>query len=95
MKKEVSKFMKSKYHQYRVSDMYSLYDKYKQPSDAKLLAYDYCADLCRDFNGRCLKVVGGNSMQFSAGFVGEIDGEEAYFHITKAYDRYIPLKELV
>ncbi len=91
MKKEISKFMKQKYRDYCMSDMYSLYDKYQRPSNAKHRAWDHCEDLCKEYNGHGLRLVGGNSMQFSAGFLCDINGEPSYVHITKEYVRYIPL----
>ena len=94
MQKEITKFMKNKYRDYYMSDMYSLYDKYQRPSIAKHHAWDYCEDLCKEYNGHSLKLVGGNMMTFSAGFIGEVEGEPVYVHITKSYDRYIPLSEV-
>ena len=91
LEKSVTKFMKQKYRDYIRSDMYSLYDKYQCPSIAKHRAWDYCEDLCKDYNGHGLRLVGGNTMSFSAGFLCDVDGEPSYVHITKDYDRYIPL----
>lgn len=100
MEREITKFMRNKYRQYKVSDMYSLYDKYQRPSIAKHHAWDCCEDLCKEYNGHGLRLVGGNMMQFSAGFIGEIENpetgelEKSYIHITKEHTRYIPLSEI-
>lgn len=99
MKETKTKQLKRAYKQYRKSDNYDLRDCYGRFSEAKAQAWDYCIDLYLKYNGYALKVIGHNSMQFSAGFVGEIadavTGElkKAFFYITRDYDRYILLDD--
>lgn len=97
MKKENTKLMKDAWRRYDYSDMYSLDDVYKNCSSNKRKAWKYCEDLCRSYNGRNLKVVGANSMMFSAGFIGEKENDKTgelkniFVYITKDYDRYMEL----
>lgn len=94
MTKCTSKQIKNAYKQFLKSCNYSLYDCYGNFSRAKENAFKYCLNLVNKYNGIHYKIIGFNSMQFSFGFVGEIDGQKAFFYITKDYDRFIPLNLL-
>lgn len=76
---------------YHCSTMYSLYDLYSSFSKRKSDAWEYCLQLCYKHNGRGLKVVGGNTCQFSAGFVFE-DGKQKLCYITKSNNYVIDLE---
>ena len=86
--------IKQAYRNYCRSYNYDLYDCYEQPSRAKREAMDYCARLMEENNGKALKIIGYNTMTFSVGFIGVIDGKEAFIYITKSYDRYIYMNEM-
>lgn len=94
-KLENTKTIKLQYHMYNNSDDLTIWDAYKNPSRRKEQAWKYCKNLCNDFNGRNLKVVGHNTTIFSAGFVFDIEDEDTgevnmiYCHITPSYDRFM------
>lgn len=83
-----NKTMRNAYERYESSRDYDLFSCYERPSHAKMQAWEYCKSLCEKHDGYGLKIIGFNTMSFSAGFVGEIDGEIAFFYITKDYDRW-------
>lgn len=95
MKKCNSKQIKDAYKQYKHSCLYDLYHCYNNYSYAKQEAMNYCRQLEYKYNGYNLKIIGYNPMTFSVGFLGEIDNQKAFFYITKSYDRYILLKNLM
>ena len=87
--------MKNAYHQFLGQYFQSLRDCYDRPSEAKEAAYDYCLDLCNRYNcSYNYTIMGYNTFSFSFGFAGEINGKEAFFYITKSYDRFIYLDEI-
>lgn len=47
-----------------------------------------------EYNGKALKIIGYNTMTFSVGFLGTVDGRAAFIYITKTYDRYIYIDEM-
>jgi hypothetical protein len=76
------------YNNYKNSRYYNLYDLYKSYSYNKQRAFDYCKRLCYDYKGTDLKIIGGNTCTFSAGFTYINDnGELVFVWITKDYDR--------
>lgn len=95
-----NKQIKEAYKQYLKSNYYELYQCYNNYSYFKEKAIEYCKELQYKYNGFNLKIIGFNSMTFSVGFIGEIPDEktgeikEAFFYITKNYDRYIFTDEL-
>ncbi len=89
-----TKQIKTNYKHYLQSSYYNLYDCYNQPSYYKIQALEYCKKLMKKYNGKSLKIIGYNSQTFSVGFVGEIDNKEAFFYITRDYDRYIFIDDL-
>lgn len=91
MTKTTSKQIKNAYESFKRSSAYSLHDVYGSYSQAKENAYNYCRNLCRQYDGTSFAIIGANTMTFSAGFIGTVDGEECFVYITKSYDRYIPL----
>ena len=104
MKDKVTKQIKQAYKRYLCSDMYDIYDAYKTPSSRKRLAWKDCQRLRDEEGGRNLKIIGANSMVFSAGFIkdtymfneetSKVEPIEAFVYITKDYDRYFPVSEL-
>ena len=86
--------IKNAHTAYEKSTDYNLYHCYNNHSYAKEKAWNYCVEQMIKHNGSGLKVIGYNSMTFSVGFYGEINGKSAFFYITKSYDRFIYLDEL-
>ena len=77
------------------SDKYRLYDCYTSVSSAKLKAEERCMRLMYELQGYDFKIIGYNSMQFSAGFIYELDGKEVFMYITKTYDRSYLVADLM
>lgn len=86
--------IKRAYCEYLKSPNWRLWHCYERYSESKEAAYEYCLDLVHRYNGGTYRIIGFNSMTFSFGFVGEINGKEAFFYITKSYDRFIYLDEI-
>lgn len=79
---------------YNRSHMRNIFQAYKEPSSAKINAFEYCERLCEKYNGYGLKIVSKNTFQFSVGFLFDDDNEQTYFcYITANYDRYYPLSD--
>lgn len=57
------------YERYKKSSAMTLYDVYKQPSSAKLLAYDRCVECMNRQEGRNLRIISYNSQTFTCGFI--------------------------
>lgn len=95
MTKSNTNFMRSNYRHY-LSNGHNMptdiYEAYEKPSVYKVQAWNYCKDLCKQYDGHCPAITGKNCMAFSVGFIGYVDGIKCYFHITKDYDRYLPLE---
>lgn len=92
------KLMWQAHERYKKSDVSNLYEVYWNYSKKKTLAYDYCLDLaCRLFAYRYgrVKILGSNSQTFSVGFYGLYDEKLVFVYITKDYDRYIKLSDLL
>lgn len=88
------KFMKGVFKCYLMSNTYRLRDVYKSYSFYKERAFEYCRDLVAKYNGTQGKIINFNSNVFTYGFIGEIEGKQAFFYITRDYDRYIYLEDL-
>lgn len=86
--------IKNAYDRWVNSSLNTLRDCYNNYSVHKENAYNYCWELFRKYNGDVFGIISYNSMVFSVGFTGEIDGKKAFFYITRDYDRYIYLEEL-
>lgn len=67
---------------------------YKTMSSDKYNAWLYCKNLVRRYDGKNIKILGHNTYSFSVAFTGIIDDKEAFFYITKDYDRFIYLSDL-
>lgn len=89
-----AKVIKNAYNNYFNSNLCTLYDCYTNFSYNKQRAYDYCLSLMAKYNGQAGCIIGYNCMVFSFGFIGEYDGKQAFFYITRDYDRYIFIDEL-
>lgn len=76
--------MRNAYERYLVSAKYDdLYKAYRTPSPRKRAAWDYCKRLMKELDGKNLRIIGFNSMMFSAGFRYEKDGKPVFMYITK------------
>lgn len=84
-----NRHIKSAYERYQHSDIYSLYNAYGKPSEAKQAAWNYCINLCAKYNGFSLKVVSYNTCIFTAGFLFYQNDKLCYMHITPNYDQFI------
>ena len=82
-------FMAEKLRQYSQSNLYSLNQCYLKHSNAKNNAFSYCLNLMRKYKGTDLRILSYNTFHFSVGFIGEYEGQKAFFYITPNYDRYI------
>lgn len=89
-----NKMMKSQYIHYNNSRCYELYHCYDRYSENKCRAMDYCRELEEKYNGHSLKIISYNTSIFTVGFIGYIDEKEAFFYITRDYDRYIFLEDI-
>ena len=87
-----NKRIQGAYERYLDSSSISLYDVYKQPSINKMYAFEYCKTLMNDFDGTDLRVIGANTMQFSAGFVFEKENDKYFMYITKSADVAMKIK---
>lgn len=86
-----TKALKEAFRSYGVSKHQYLWQVYKNCSNEKYEAFEYCKRLCEEHNGRDLKIVSFNKYQFTCGFIGEVNGEKAFVYITMNDDRYLPL----
>ena len=93
-RKSEKRLMKDAYKRYKWSSDYTLRDCYDRPSYAKENAFNYCRELVNDYQGRQGRIISYNLFQFTYGFIGKINGKDAFFYITKEYDRYIYLEDL-
>ena len=89
-----TKAIKNAYENWERSRNYDLYDCYANPSANKIAAMRYCCNIFIDHDGADMKIIGYNTMTFSVGFMGIVDGRNAFIYITKDYDRYIFMDEL-
>lgn len=88
-----TKTIRSAYQRYLTSSYgNNLYKCYAHPSYAKFDAMDYCNALCREMNGRDLRIISYNVMVFTVGFIfTDEDGRECFAYITRDHDRYMKL----
>lgn len=91
MKRANTKALKEAFKRYQNSSNRNLWQVYKNCSDEKYEAFDYCKRLCEEYNGHDLKIVSFNKYQFTCGFIGEVNGVKAFVYITMNDDRYLPL----
>ena len=85
----MTKKLQNTYRLYKASNNYTLRDVYKSWSWAKEKAWRYCQELCEQYNGTGLKIIGANSQTFSIGFeyMNAETGEAMFLHHT-AYNTY-------
>lgn len=70
----------------------NIYKAYNKPSRKKVEAWQYCKDLCNEFNGNNLKIISASPWIFTAGFTAKLDdGCDIFVYITKQYDRYMEI----
>ena len=86
--------IKNAFQDYSHSHNYNLFDCYERPSRNKEEAMEYCKRLMHEYSGKALKIIGYNTMTFSVGFLGTVNGRAAFIYITKTYDRYIYMDEM-
>ena len=91
--KEQENRARANYLTYRNSSWTELYDAYDSFSKGKVDAWKYCRDLCKQYNGRDLKVVNRNCHKFTAGFeyTDPESGEIMFMYITKGSNTAIPV----
>lgn len=95
MKHENTKRMRQAYKEYARATATSLDDVYSSYSSAKMNAWIYCEKLAKQFSAvSSLYIIGHNSQTFSVAFEGKHNGKQAFFYITKTYDRFVYLDEL-
>lgn len=81
------------YLHYRKTDIRGVNDVYKNPSYYKQKAEaDIGFDMIK-YQGYGYKVITFNAHQFSAGFIGYIDGKKFFFYYTYAKTTITPLEE--
>ena len=91
MKKQNTKQMRQNYALLQRTSATSLRDVYNSWSYNKEKAYNYCRELYSKYNGENFRILSANTFAFSVGFIGTIDGQKAFFYITKSDDRYMLL----
>ena len=65
-----------------------IFDAYRNPSQAKVAAWEYCKQLCKELDGHDLIISAKAHQAFSAVFKFEDHGHLCYGYITKDYNRY-------
>ena len=80
--------IKGAYRRYLESFKTNISQAYNKPSCRKTAAWEYCRNLCREYGGQNLKVIGHNCMTFSAGFTFIQDGQKYFCWITPTYNRF-------
>lgn len=79
---------------YRGATATDLHGIYTIVSKKKLEAFDYCKSLMKEYNGKNLKVIGGNSYTFSAGFeFTDEDNNKCIMYITKGANTIIKVED--
>lgn len=63
--------VKDAYFKYLKSSATSLSDVYKNPSDAKIDAFNYIAKECYDFGGKDLRIISHGLYFFSCGYIAK------------------------
>ena len=94
MKHAKTETLRQAYRKYKISDNQCLADCYRSCSNEKQKAYEYCIRKEIEYCGYNGRIVGYNTFSFTFGFIGEINGKEAFFYITPTYDRYIYIDEI-
>ena len=78
---------------YEKSSIHNLYEAYGRFSNKKAEAWEYCEELCKESDGKGLKILGANTSFFSAGFLfTDREGNECLMYITHTNNRKIVLK---
>lgn len=92
------KLMWEAHERYKEATAGHLDDVYASYSAEKARAYRYCTEIAVKLHsyryGR-FKLIGWNSNTFSVGFYGMYDNELVFVYITKDYERYIKLSDLM
>ena len=97
MKLTKSKIIKGAYSQYITHPNQTLYDVFKNPSDAKREIYAYWKYVnLPAMHGYNLSVISGNCQNFTLGFLypDQTTGEIMFAYITKENHRTCPVKTL-
>lgn len=82
---QLQKQAKARISDYNRSSDYNLHDVYKTSySYKKEQAFDYCKELCNEYNGRDLRIISYNTFIFTAGFIynDKIEGVIKFMFIT-------------
>lgn len=93
---KMNKQFKSIYNLYsRVNNGDNLFKIYDRPSQEKWEALEYCKKLYSEMpNTSNFQIIGGNTYQFSVGFIQEENNQKYFIYITKDYDRKILIEEV-
>lgn len=92
---KVVQHIRNAYAIYLRSNYYGLYDCYESPSEAKQNAYNYCIRLQMDTPaGRQGRVISYNTFMFTYGFIGRMNGKDAFFYISPNREWYAYLDEI-
>jgi len=92
-----AKMMRYAYKHYCNADRWTyadIWDAYEKPSIYKVRAWERCKGLAVELDGTTPLILGKNTMQFSVGFIGYVNGLKAFIYITKDYNRYMPLEKM-
>lgn len=65
-----------------------IFEAYSKPSTAKVRAWEYCKQLCKEVNGHDIIISARGCQTFSVCFKFEDNGRPCYAYITRDYDRY-------
>lgn len=84
------KDLNSYYQRWLKSTENTIYKAYDRPSVYKVRAFERCEEICDEYKGYSLRIVGHNSSQFSAAFITDTD----FYVITKDNIYRMPLEEI-
>ena len=83
--------MVNSYRRATATDLHGIYTTY---SSKKAKAFEYCKELMKEHNGSDLRVIGGSSYSFSAGFkFTDDEGNKCIMYITKGHNTVIRLED--
>lgn len=75
---------------YNLSTKDDIWQAYGKPSSKKVEAWKDCKRLCKEYDGKNLRIVGANNYFFSAAFHYVKDGQDYLMFITQSRD--VPVK---
>lgn len=75
---------------YNLSTKDNIWAAYGKPSSKKIQAWEDCKKLCKEYDGKNLRITGANNFSFSAAFHYVKDGQDYLMFITQSRD--VPVK---